>query len=263
MSGSIAASSPCDSDIAYRPKPMICSASCGNWVATRCDRASAVCFIGPQRPSANIEYDRSTQSATAADARRSVSATSKSSGSSRTGSVATPPDRPGAAPRCRSCGPRPAAARRRTPSAATTPVSSPAAPASRRSCSPRVVPVEVGEDLGAARCRRAGAAPSGDSVSPSSSAGHPALPAQLALQLPQPAHVVGRGPAELPLHRLDVDVVEGRAGVLLAELVEQVVEVGRSRRARRSRRRSRGPRRRASARRGPRRGRAAAPAGCR
>ena len=58
---------------------MICRASCGNRVAIRCDSASAVCFIGPQRPSEIIEYDRSTQSATAADARRSVSTTSKSS----------------------------------------------------------------------------------------------------------------------------------------------------------------------------------------
>ena len=73
------ASSACDSGAADRPKPMICSASCGNRVAIRCDSASAVCFIGPQRSSSTIETDRSTQSATAADARRSVSTTSKSS----------------------------------------------------------------------------------------------------------------------------------------------------------------------------------------
>ena len=34
--------------------------------------ASAVCFIGPQRPSCTIEKERSTQSATAALIRRSV-----------------------------------------------------------------------------------------------------------------------------------------------------------------------------------------------
>src|ERR671933_303567 len=57
---------------AYRPKPMICSASCGNRVAIRCASASAVCFIGPQRPSAIIENERSTQRATDAEERRSV-----------------------------------------------------------------------------------------------------------------------------------------------------------------------------------------------
>ena len=56
-------------------------------------------------------------------------------------------------------------------------------------------------------------------------AGHPALPAQLALELAQPAHVVGGRPAELALDRLDVDVVQGGAGVLLAELVEQLVQL--------------------------------------
>ena len=58
---------------------MICRASCGNRVATRCDSASAVCFIGPNGPPATMENDRSTHSATAADDRRSVSTTSKSS----------------------------------------------------------------------------------------------------------------------------------------------------------------------------------------
>ncbi len=54
---------------------------------------------------------------------------------------------------------------------------------------------------------------------------HPALPAQLPLQFAQPAQVVGGGPAELALHRLHVDVVERRAGMLLAELVDQLVQV--------------------------------------
>ena len=40
---------------------MISSASWRNRVCTRCDSASAVCFIGPQRPSCTIENDRSTQ----------------------------------------------------------------------------------------------------------------------------------------------------------------------------------------------------------
>ena len=63
---------------------MICSASCRKRVCTRCESASAVCFIGPHRPSCIIENDMSTQSATAATERRSVSATSKSSTSSST-----------------------------------------------------------------------------------------------------------------------------------------------------------------------------------
>ena len=60
---------------------------------------------------------------------------------------------------------------------------------------------------------------------PVRAAGQPALPAQFTLQFPQPAHVVGSPPAELALHRLYVDVVQGRARVLLAQLVDEVVEV--------------------------------------
>ncbi len=60
-SGSTAASSVWVSGDADRPKPMICRASCGNFVATRCDSASAVCFIGPQQSRSSIENDRSTQ----------------------------------------------------------------------------------------------------------------------------------------------------------------------------------------------------------
>ena len=45
---------------------MICSASCRKRVCTRCESASAVCFIGPHRPSCIIENDMSTHSATAA-----------------------------------------------------------------------------------------------------------------------------------------------------------------------------------------------------
>ncbi len=57
-------------------------------------------------------------------------------------------------------------------------------------------------------------------------AGQPALPAQLALELAQRLDV-GRGPgAELALDRLDVDVVQRGAGVVLAELVGQGVQVG-------------------------------------
>ena len=112
--------------------------------------------------------------------------------------------------------------------------------------------LEVGEDPRAARCRRAGAAPSGSASSPS------------APRVTQPCRRSSRSssrsrrtssaarPAELPLHRLDVDVVQGRAGVLLAELVEQVVEVGDlAERAGRLAVAER-PRRRGPARRGPR-----------
>ena len=244
---------PADSGIAYRPKPMICSASCGNRVATRCDSASAVCFIGPQRPSAIIENDRSTQSATAADG---------------------PPlglgdlevlDVQRAPARCR----RPAARRRRRtalPTVRTTssgcsspnsqrrdaPVSSPAAPGVAQVVLPAPAAGEVGEDLAQRGAARAGAAPSGDSVRPVAAAGHPALPAQLALQLAAAARTSSAArPAELAFDRLDVDVVQGRARVLLAELVEQVVELGRSPPARRSPRRSRAAARRGSARRRP------------
>ena len=75
MSGSTATSSLSDSACAYRPKPMICNASCENRIEVSCESASAVCFIGPQRPSITIENDRSTHSATAAPDRRSVSTT--------------------------------------------------------------------------------------------------------------------------------------------------------------------------------------------
>src|SRR5689334_11027666 len=60
---------------------------------------------------------------------------------------------------------------------------------------------------------------------PLGSPGDPALPAQLPFQLPQPAHVRTGLAAEQPLHRLHVDVVERRAGMLLPELVDEVVEV--------------------------------------
>ena len=84
-SGSTSASCTGVSRRAVRSKPMISSASWRNRVSTRCESASAVCFIGPQRPSVTIENDRSTQTATAAVVRRSVSTTSKSSTSSRPG----------------------------------------------------------------------------------------------------------------------------------------------------------------------------------
>ena len=73
-------------------KPMTWSASCRNRVSMRWLSASAVCFIGPQRPSCTIEKERSTHSATAALIRRSVSVTSKSPTSKAT-PVGVSPDR--------------------------------------------------------------------------------------------------------------------------------------------------------------------------
>ena len=78
--------------------------------------ASAVALAAPQVSRSTIEYDRSTSRHTAADVRRSVSATSKSSVDSR-----MPAPRPGdpaaAAPRWSRCARRRAAARRRTATA--------------------------------------------------------------------------------------------------------------------------------------------------
>ncbi len=110
---------------------MISIASCGYAVVTSACSASAVALAAPQVPRSAIEYDRSTSSATAADVRRSVSTTSKSSTASFTG--------PGPA--------RSTALRtvRTTSSGCSSPysqpreepVSSPAAPASRTSWVPR------------------------------------------------------------------------------------------------------------------------------
>ncbi|GAB3945029.1 hypothetical protein GCM10027614_36150 [Micromonospora vulcania] len=55
--------------------------------------------------------------------------------------------------------------------------------------------------------------------------GHPALPPQLPLQLAQPPDVVGGVPAQRTGHRVDVDIVQSGPGVLLVELVQQVVQL--------------------------------------
>ena len=202
---------------------MICSASCGNRVATRCDRASAVCFIGPQRPSAapsSTTGRRRAPPPPTPGARSRPPRSPRPSSSHRDAGPAA--QRP---PALRSCGPRRAAARRRTPRRRDAPVSSPAAPASRRSCCPRR-PALRSAKTGAARCRRAGAAPSGYSVSPSASrVTQPCRRSSRSSSCSRRTSSAARA-AELALDRLDVDVVQGRAGVLLAELVEQVVEVG-------------------------------------
>ncbi len=56
-------------------------------------------------------------------------------------------------------------------------------------------------------------------------AADPALAAQLAFELLQPRHLVGGRPPERTGDRVHVDIVERGAGVLLAELIEQVVEL--------------------------------------
>ena len=63
---------------------MISMASCGYFVVMSECRARAVVLASPHVPRSSIEYDMSTSSATAAEERRSVSATSKSSGLNRT-----------------------------------------------------------------------------------------------------------------------------------------------------------------------------------
>ena len=203
---------------------MICSASCGNFVATRCDSASAVCFIGPQRPSATIENDRSTHNATAAEARRSVSATSKSSTSTR------PADRRR----------RPADAARRSRSVRTT-SSGCSSPNSQRRDAPGELAGRAGARAGraarggrlqmrrrraAAPCRRAGAAPSGSARGPRAPrSSQPCRRSSRSSSCSRRTSSAASRPSWRG-HRLDVDVVEGGAGVLLTELVEQVVEVG-------------------------------------
>ncbi len=63
-------------------------------------------------------------------------------------------------------------------------------------------------------------------LEPLAAAHQPALALQLALELLQGPHVLRRARPQSTLHGLDVDVVERRAGVLLAELVDEVVEIG-------------------------------------
>ena len=224
---------------------MICSASCGNWVATRWDRASAVCFIGPQRPSATIENDRSTQRATAADARRSVSTTSKSSTCRATGTP-TPARRT-------------ARVRVRTTSrgcsspyshARDAPVTSPAAPASRRSCGRGRPPAR------SAKTARSAVLPSrrsafGLSVRPSSPrCTQPCRRSSRSSSCSRCTSSAACRPSERD-DRLDVDVVQRRSGVLLAELVDQARRGRRSPPGRPSPRRTRAAGCRASARPGP------------
>ena len=242
---------------------MICSASCGNRVATRCDRASAVCFIGPQRPSATIEI-------------RQVDAERHRRRGPALGlghlEVLDLQARPAT-----SRAPPPARRRTALPTVRTTSsgCSSPNSPAPRRPGQlagrtgvaqvvlARAAGRQVGEDLAPARCRRAGAAPSGagsarrrrGSPSPAGAAPAPA-PAAGARRRRR----TGRAAARPPPRRRRPGSRPGAPG--------------RAARAGRRARRSRpgravaspypsGPRRRASARRGPSRAPGAAPAGCR
>ena len=81
---SSAVSSSISITCAWRPKAISCSASPRKRDRISVCSASAVRFIGTQRPSIAIENDVSTSSATAAWVRASVSCTSTSPISSRT-----------------------------------------------------------------------------------------------------------------------------------------------------------------------------------
>ena len=88
-----------------------------------------------------------------------------------------------------------------------------------------VARVELGEDPAQGRLAEAAQRLGGElhAVAP---APQPALLGELPLEPAQRADVGGRSGAELALHRLDVDVVQRRAGVVLGELLAQRVQVG-------------------------------------
>src|SRR6266571_3900159 len=141
----------------------------------------------------------STSRATAAELRRSVSATSKSSAASRTGD---PPPRCTALRTVRTTSIGCSSPKRHS---RVAPVTSPAAPASRTSWSPQ-------------RARR--------ELQAVAAAFEIALTLQLAFDAPQLVQVVNRLLAERSLDELLVDVVQAGAGVVLQRQVGQVVYLG-------------------------------------
>ena len=222
QSGSASASCTGVSRRASRLKPITCNASCRNRVSIRWFSANAVCFIGPQRPSCTIENDRSTQSATAALVRRSVSITSKSptsSGDTAGGGDAAPAQRVGDRTRCVDRQfvaehPRPAEPGRLVGRAGPPIV-----------VVPRPRGLELGEHPTQGRLAEPAYRP-GRQAQPVVAAGQEALLLQLALQIPQRPEVARRLRSEPLLQHLDIDVVQGRAGVRLGQLGLQRLQVG-------------------------------------
>ena len=207
---------------ACRPKPISCRSSPRNRLRISVCSASAVRFIGTQRPSIAIENDVSTSSATAAWVRASVSCTSTSSMWRR-----------GPAP--------PSWARRSTPfrivrgmshgsvspnaHGRVAPERSPAAPALFMSRWPGAAAHPLGDvaqqrlaEL-AHRLRRELELAVGAAL-------QRAAVAQRLLEPLQGAGVDGGVVAELAGELVEVDVVHPRAAVGLGELLGEVVEVG-------------------------------------
>ena len=221
-SGSTSASWTGVSLRAARLKPITSRASWRNLVCTRCDSASAVCFIGPHRPSCHIETDRSTHSATAALVRRSVSTTSKSS----TRRPSPPEDR---TPPLRTAFAtvRTASTGRSSPNShgRVSPVGSSAAPVRRSSWSPGPCGGDLLEDPAQGGLPQPPDRPRRH-PQPVVGVGDEPLPFQLLLQLAQGVQVRGRVGTEVALEGLHVDAVEGGPGAGLPELLLERLEVG-------------------------------------
>ena len=215
---------------ACRPKAISCRASPRNRLETSVCSASAVRFIGTQRPSIAMENDVSTSSATQACVRASVSCTSTSSIRSRTprravGSDAAVAlrrgaehgvgDRLGDVPRLRVAeGPLPGrtGGLPRRAGLAQVPLALPSAHPLGHVAQQGLA--ELAHRLGR-QAEVAVAAPS-----------QVAAVAQRLLEPLQGAGVDGRLVTELAGQLVEVDVVEPGAAVRLGELVGEVVEVG-------------------------------------
>ena len=204
---------------------MIVSASCGNWPLTSACSASAVAFAAPQVSRSTIEYDRSTSRQTAADVRRSVSATSKSSVASR-----MPLPLPSSHPA------RPHRVGQRADDVQRLLVAElprPAGPGQLAGLA-RVVHVvaaapgraQVGEHPAQRGLARAAGPPWAVRSSRSPRPVEVALLLELALEPAQLAQVVDGAAAERPADRVLVDVLQAGARVVLAQRRLELVEVG-------------------------------------
>ena len=210
---------------ACRPKPISCSASPRNRDRISVCSASAVRFIGTQRPSIAIENDVSTSSATAACVRASVSLTSTSPTCSRTPSLARAAladhpsygvgDRAGDVPRL-GVAERPLAGRARQ-LAGRTGLAHVALTLATAHPGGDVLEQRLAELAHRLRAQLELAVAGALEV---------AGVAQRLLEPLQRAGVDGGLVAELPGQLVEVDVVEPGAVVGLRELLGEVVEVG-------------------------------------
>ena len=193
---------------------MICSASWRNRLWIRCDSASAVCFIGPQRPSWIIENERSTQQRDRGAGPTLVSATSKSSTSSRM---------PRSSPSSRRTRPRPAQhgvldrpdrVERALVAELPRQVTRRSARRRRRDRGSTCAPRPSASSCWKIRAQRRLAQPPqrlGGQRHPVGVGPEVALSLQLALELAQRLEVARPTARQLPLQRVDVDVVQRRA----------------------------------------------------